>query len=458
MKIDKKYFIPLLLFTVSALYWGYQVFKSGDADGFDGYYYVMQIHTLLENGSMHSKDFSLIYLPLILFSKILTPIISYKLTVTLIGTGLSLSAFLFVKKRSNSIMGLLALAFTLVSPSVLFFLLQFPKNALGCVILLLFLTKYRKRNYLATIIVLILLLFSHRLTFVIGFCYLLGDVILKRVNKKIILAAVVLSIIALNIPGLLNIFDYKRVIFNNLKLFSYWGQTEFLNLWNLWNNPSWLFDTLFIHSMIVLAIIRIKKEPILTSLLLFLLLPIWEYSSGSLSYRLYLNGYLLLPILSLALFNEKREIKVSCLLLFISFILAFSPRYIHKRFNPPINLYRSISYSVKEKLLDEEADIIIAHKGIKEQIILNTRFDASNWKPKKSSDKTYRIFTNIPDYFILNYMDSSKISDIIPLPGGYYLIKETYFQDFIEKIKDNQELYRSMDSWQNPLSSKPSFL
>ena len=135
-------------------------------------------------------------------------------------------------------------------------------------------------------------------------------------------------------------------------------------------------------------------------------------------------------------------------------------RYDHTKFNPPVALYKNISTKIFDELKGDQVDIIIAHKGIKEQIILNTDFESSNWAVEEITNTTYRVFTNIDDYLLLLYLESSEISDIIALPGGYFLTRETLFIKLIHKIEksEHSETFRSIDTWQNPLNIKPSFL
>lgn len=457
---SNRWLLPAVIALTITLYWFYQVFKSPVADGFDGYYYVMQIDQLIKTGSMHSKDFSLIYLPIFILSQFTTPLFSYNITVSLIGIFFTFAAYKLIKKKDDLYSGLFVIIFILASPSVLFFLLQFPKNMLGCSLFLLLISSHRNKKTIQTVLIFLLVIFAHRLALVLTLAFLCLEFIVKKTDKRIIILVVAILLIAFTIPGLINIFDYKRIITDDLALFQYWGQISFLNLWDLWDNPAWVCDFIGIHLLILWALIHIKKDPLLLIVVSFLLLPILTYNSGSLSYRLFLNGYLLLPIISFDYIDRLRVKKILSSFLFISLIMTIFPRYDHSKFNPPVALYKNISTKLADELKKDQVDIIIAHKGIKEQIILNTDYEASNWAEEEISDATYRIFTNIDDYLLLLYLESSEISDIIALPGGYFLTRETLFTKLIHKIEENEpsEIFRSIDTWQNPLHLKPSFL
>jgi len=465
--IKKQYHLPIAYFlavSVVVIYWIAQVFRSPVADGFDGYYYVMQVNHLFREGAMHSSDFSLIYLPLILLGLVFPPLLSYKITVVLIGVLFTLSGYRFVRKSGSRAMALMAVFYILLSPSVLFFTLQFPKNLLGILVLLNFLSCLKGRKSRRAVLWFILLAFSHRLAFCMGLACLLFSLAVGRKILKYIIPSLFLLLIVLLIPGLLNIFDFQRIIFNDLDLFGYWGPVEFYQLWDLWRQPSWIFDFLFIHLILILSLLHFVKRkfriPELYYLILLLVVPLWAYSSGSLSYRLSLNGFLLLPLIYFSFSDTGAEKKAMIPLLSISFLFAFFPRYDHSKFNPPIETYRDISSAINEELHGREVDLVIAHKGIKEQIILNTDLEASNWAPEEYTDSTYRVFTGISDYLLLQYLDSRELSAIISLPRGYYLVSETLFQKLIERIGVNEgpDVLRRINTWQNPLRQKPDYL
>ena len=143
---SNKWLLPTVTAAVIILYWFYQVFKSPVADGFDGYYYVMQIDQLIKTGTMHSKDFSLIYLPIFFLSRFTTPLFSYNTTVSLIGIFFTFAAYNLIKKKNDPYSGLFVIIFILTSPSVLYFLLQFPKNMLGCALFLFLVSSHRNKK------------------------------------------------------------------------------------------------------------------------------------------------------------------------------------------------------------------------------------------------------------------------------------------------------------------------
>jgi hypothetical protein len=448
---------------VITLIWAFKIFRSPVADGFDGYYYVMQMDHLLRTGSMHSRDFSFIYLPLRFFCFLFSPLISYKLTQVMIALIITYATWDYSRRWESCSSSYVAVAFLLLSPSVLFFLLQFPKNLLGTALLLLFAGK--ERHIVKKILLLGLIAFAHRLSFCLAATLWIWELLSDKKKICHFIPLTGLLLIPFFIPGLINIFDFKRIISDSWNLFGYWGQISFMDIWQLWDNPLWIIDFITIHSLIIGAILlgAIKKKsiPPLFCLSLLLIIPLWNYETGSLAYRLFMNGYLLLPLLAIPILKQSVPTRraLFSLALYIPALLLF-PAYDYTLFNPPITLYQEIAQKVGEKVKGKSVDLIIAHKGIKEQIILNTKKDALNWMSDETTNETYRVFTDIPDYYLIAYCDKESKNDIIALPGGYYLMKEIPFQEMLNKIKnqENDDIYRRIDTWKNPLHKKPSFL
>ena len=119
------------------------------ANGWDGYYYLIQVQSLNNTGAMHSPEYSPVYLPLIAFYAITGDYVtSYKLSAVLIKTLFVLSVFTLgfsllksksdVDRRTAFFTALIAGALSAVSPSLNYFFTQFPKNLLGFAFLFFF--------------------------------------------------------------------------------------------------------------------------------------------------------------------------------------------------------------------------------------------------------------------------------------------------------------------------------
>jgi len=140
--------IALLMIMVGVLIGsGLQALSRTEyANGWDGYYYLVQVQSLHNTGSMHSPEYSLVYLPLIALHAITgNYITSYKLNAVLIESIFVLSVFTLgfslLKSKSNVdtrtafFAALIAGALSAMSPSLNYFFTQFPKNLLGFALL-----------------------------------------------------------------------------------------------------------------------------------------------------------------------------------------------------------------------------------------------------------------------------------------------------------------------------------
>ena len=132
------YWFEILLFTSSFILRFYIYNKSPFANGWDSYFYIVQIKSYLEEGAMHSSRSSIFY-PLLLFFKFLIVDYesTYKITSAFIVACFSLAFFRtawYLSKKSNVayIMG----AYTLLSFQLTYFGAQYPKNLLGVVLFL----------------------------------------------------------------------------------------------------------------------------------------------------------------------------------------------------------------------------------------------------------------------------------------------------------------------------------
>ncbi len=113
------------------------------ANGWDGYYYLVQIKSYFSEGAMHSEDHSLVY-PLLIAVQFLAGDYetAYKISAALIRTLFVISLFFFTstvtaaKERdygasNTAVVVFAAVSWAVISPTAIFFASQFPKNLLG---------------------------------------------------------------------------------------------------------------------------------------------------------------------------------------------------------------------------------------------------------------------------------------------------------------------------------------
>ena len=107
--------------------------------GWDGYFYLIQAKAIIEEGSMHSSDSSLIYPLLVVLVQVFGDyILTFKVLTALIvslivGVSYQLGAEISQKKE----IGLLLAVWFVFSPHLTYVAAQFPKNILGFLFFLL---------------------------------------------------------------------------------------------------------------------------------------------------------------------------------------------------------------------------------------------------------------------------------------------------------------------------------
>ena len=140
--------LALVLFSAVALRGLGTVGASSHPTGWDGYYYLVQVKSLVSEGEMHSPEYSPVYLPLLAFYGITGDYLaSYRLSSVLILLLFVMSMFSvsleLVRASGGSgreavFCALLAAGLSAVSPSLNFYFTQFPKNLLGLAFFLFF--------------------------------------------------------------------------------------------------------------------------------------------------------------------------------------------------------------------------------------------------------------------------------------------------------------------------------
>jgi len=130
---NNKWIVGAGFFTLSAILRFLSANQTEHPTGWDGYYYVMQVHSWMTFGHMQSPDFSLIY-PFFMIVTFITgdPVLGFKIGTGLIGGLLVLSVYRYIVRRHVSItIVFIACGYLVFSPLVTYFVLQFPKNIKG---------------------------------------------------------------------------------------------------------------------------------------------------------------------------------------------------------------------------------------------------------------------------------------------------------------------------------------
>ena len=290
------------------------LYQTSYANGWDGYYYVMQIHSWVEYGYLQSLDFSIIY-PYFRFINyfIADYVDSVKIGSAILSGLFTFSCALFTLKTTRNIyLAVLIGVFTVFSPSLTFFVSQFPKNLLGIVVFIFLLHSLINKNYFLIVLFSILCLFSHRL--IAGFTLLtLLIYSLSSVPKKYIIYGAIMVFIVSLIPGILHFSDLARFS-GAFQLIPQFTPSSIVSLFKADFTYLWIIEillTTFIGIYIVLKFSKdslkgdFKREQLIFVVIIFLtFFPFFTINNGSLGYRFYLSGALLFPVFFVVLMKK----------------------------------------------------------------------------------------------------------------------------------------------------------
>lgn len=453
----------IILLTIFLRYW--QIFSSEYPNGWDGCFYEMQLDCWLKTGEMHSSNFSTIYFLLKPIALLSSPGIAYKIVAVFASSLFSILIVLYSKKTINRIETIFVWLFSLASPLLLFVSHQFTKNLLGLNLIILYFVLDKK--WWKTALLLILTFFTHRVAFVILSLVIVWDLSQKIKLRNfiyILFMGLATSALLSFIPGLPHPFDYSRIV-NELNLSATWYPFDFFKAW-----PSksfsfiWYLEVAIFHTTLFLGgyfAIKRKKVSIVFFIVLILLVPLFNFSTGSLGYRLYLNAFCLIFLLIPFVFQLPPIRYAFIIITFISLPFGLFS-YDHSKFDPPMKKYKMIANEAGQVLEGvDSVSLIIAHKGIKEQIILKTRHNALNWAQDHSDryPNCFRIVYGVTDKEIIHFQENRQ-SQWRKIFKNYYLTPDSNWTDFQQSLKKTNDTKRleELNTWLNPHETKPLFL
>ncbi len=458
--------------------------------GWDGYFYLIQAKAIIEEGSMHSSDSSLIYPLLVVLVQVFGDyILTFKVLTALIvslivGVSYQLGAEISQKKE----IGLLLAVWFVFSPHLTYVAAQFPKNILGFLFFLLtililsrFLRAASRQNILLLIAIVILNYFGHRMTFVLNVGLVSSVLILKWVNWKL-LVGILGILIALSFLQGLNWTDIERFdgAFTNEPHFSLWSFYKSFSSLNLLS-LSWKLELLFSLVFLSFGIYTVlsqfnnllkkrisisKFNPLSLGLLLLsvgLLFPFFEWSLVGFSYRFVLIFILLAPVFLAFLkmeWNGKLLQLISLLLIGVSFVSMKS--YNPPKHDPQYPKYAEATEQVLEILPKDSMELLIAHNALAEYFTFTTGIDALPWQPEYPIDKNklWRIATDIRRTHLAYYLSEKQQMLVHRISQRYYLIREDIWQILLQQIQKEGDrvLYEELRTWRNPHQIRPQFL
>lgn len=486
-------FSSLVLASALLRLWAFA--QTPFANGWDAYFYLVQVKTWVEHGQMHSPEASLIY-PLMRIILWLTSdyVWMYKIGAAILAGAFTAVAMWFTS-RSSLIphpSSLLLGAWTVFSPHLTYFAAQYPKNLLGVVLLLFFIgslqgEKTARRLWMSAIW-LVVNYFGHRLTFGLAVAYLVfhlffafGKGWLPQIFSRrnlVWLAAGLAVLVAVGqfFPGLFHLSDFGRLAGAGgfqLHFTPYLFVREFwpdgrLSFW-------WLAEILVavwavgVGCFFILCRTPNIQWPASTadsrlpaaycSLLLLLLWPLGEWSLTGISYRMFLVFVLLAPLA----FAQSRISNARFTILVLLTAACFSWKsYDPQKHDPNYAFFQKLTDAAAQRLANRGVELVIAHNALAEFFTFTTGTDAMPWLPEYpiAPEKLWRIAADVRLPELEFYSPVSADSPVLRLPGRYVLLREDHWQQILAKARadGDADFVERATSWQNPARMRPAFL
>ena len=498
------------------------VYQTEFANGWDGYYYLVQVQSLNNTGVMHSPEYSLVYVPLLALHAITGDYVaSYKISTVLIRLLFVLSIFslsLTILKSSGSsrreafLTALLTAAISAASPSLNYLFTQFPKNLLGFTLFFFFMacvfgTARRREGRIAGAVLLFLAaFFTHRFSAILSLCFLAlffaprAKNLLKclwtkgggRQGRLLVLFATVFLFFVLfissRLPLALSVHDLERIT-GDLSLIPIFVPASFISTFGAARlTPAWHIEIFTAAALPLLSCVlllcrnrfsflRIRGYYILIILSLIGLFPFAGFSLTGLSCRLFFGTLLMLPLVCIPylrltvekLFRESRDtvkpkVEAVPVLVFLA-LLAFSfytaGSYRSEIHDPPYSFYEELAGEAVEALSARDYELIIAHKALAEMITFKYEIDALPWAPEEyfQRDRIWRITAGILRDEIAYYLSPDLAGRYyVRLSGDYGLLREDQWEAFMESISDDPVMMEAVNTWRNPHEQRPLYL
>lgn len=507
---------PIRLLTAAGLIVGvasallrFQAFsQSPYANGWDGYFYLVQIRAWVETGRMHSPEASLIY-PLLRFWLWCTGdyVLMYQCcAAALAGIFTAVVLWMALSRPRAWLLG----SWALFSPQLTYFAAQYPKNLLGLVLLLAFIgslpritAQQKPVRFILPFILLIFNYFGHRMTFGLAVVYLLtwGLLSLKTVTgwrmingKSLALAGLAIGLFAVAgslWPGLPQVADLGRLAggwqwppqFAPWSFISQFGQ-ERLSSW-------WLLEIVAVTAFFLFELVKTgwialrrgkairqpDKQHALLLLCALLLFPFAAWSFTSAAYRFWLVFMLLAPLTwavgnqnpaqDSSYFQQRDRWPYLGVSIVLSIAAFFSWKsYLPARHDPNYALFARVTGHTADRLglpsCSNPPELVIAHNALAEFFTFTTGLDAMPWLPEYPIDsaRLWRIAAGMHLPTVRYFAGADQAERVQPLSSNYCLLPESVWQHCLTRARaEGDSVYlAAATGWLNPSRERPKWL
>lgn len=447
------------------------------ANGWDSYFYLVQVKSVVETGQMHSPEASLLYPYLQAWYYLLG---DYVLAMK-VGTAVLCGLFTGLLCRFHPAMPVLG-AWSLWSPQLTYFAAQYPKNLLGAVMLLAFVQALHgsgKQGKWWPVLPAVLLManfFGHRFTFGLAVAYGLlwaffragGWSGLPRKAFGAALVLILLLVLAGQVfPGLAHLTDWERLgrDLTGMPQFAPWSFVQSFGLERI--GHWWALEIALVLCAWLWALFSPKNRssnPALFWLCGLLLFPFLEWSLTGMAYRMFLMFVLIAP-LSIDFQQIGNKTRLPLILVLVVLSVLFWKTYQPRLHDPDYALFDRITQHAQRHFSDNpipEPELFIVHNALAEYFTFSTGRDAMPWLPEYpiDSNRLWRIAAALHEPSLRYYAGPKQEGKIKKLGGRYFLLPEHSWQKALQKAQmegDSLFLQRAL-SWQNPSCKRPGFL
>jgi hypothetical protein len=464
---NKVWLIGLSLSIISAILRFMAADQTEHPTGWDGYYYVMQVHSWLTYGYLQSPDFSLIYPYFTAITWLVGDfILGFKVGVALLSGILVGSVYFYLYKRTGCVVLIcIVCSYLIFSPLITYFLLQFPKNALGLVFLIFFIY-FTDKRWLA-IVFLIATVLTHRMTG--GFALIaIALYLFRSVSWKWIIGGIALVALIGLLPGVIHISDLQRFS-NQLTIVPHWAPFAFYKLFSRSLSALFLADLILVSLIIpfvLYLVIKNRKQLSFETLVwiavaVITIFPFFEFSPGSAGHRFFLVAPVAF-IMILPLGGNPPKWMWAFVAVFLGLSAVSYRSYNPRHLDPPNRAYSNIVDRLVERYDPHNYPLVIAHQSLAEMIIFRTDFDALNWLPPDDMQPQHvlRIINGLQISYFRKYLEEADYRQIRSISRGYFAAPEDVWQRFVQAASkdNNQEVMKAIYSDFNPMAKRPYFI
>ena len=488
----------------------YWLAQTPYANGWDSYFYLVQVKSWVEEGAMHSPEASLIYpfLRAVLFFtgdyvqmyKVGAAVLAGSFTFMVFAVAQSIGKTL--PRSAGLAVPMLWGAWAVCSPHLGSVAAQYPKTLLRLVVWLwLAVVLEKKGPGRWSFAVLVANYFGHRLTF--GLAVVYGGLwwlfrYKKRgmppwfIRKTVLVAGLSLFFLILAtplLPGLFQFADMGRLgnilhwppqfapcsfvqTFGRERL-SAWWLLEIAVATVLWA----ALGLFFLISTLRRRFLNAEKRVVLPVgiqalwwLCAGLLFPLLEWSYTGISYRFFLVFVLIGPLLWGAL-GQCFEQRGTFVAYVGAGILVLGSFYIHQKgYNPlwhdpdyaGFNRIATQTQAYFDKNNLEKPELLICHNALAEYYTFTTGTDAMPWLPEYplDSSRLWRLAAGIHPQTLRYFARSAGDTPMVSLGNGYVLLPEHCWQSAIRMAEKegDPDFLKNARSWLNPHKKRPEWL